>query len=340
VGVRLRYPGGSGGGVPNYGGTLTITNSTIAGNTANYGGGVLHSYYGTLTITNSTIAHNGGGGVGVGYIEGRNTTIMNSAIADNAGYGVSIRGGTITNSTIANNGGTGVVNVFDALTITNGTISGNSGGFRGGVNNAGGTLTITNSTISGNTAGGSGGGVVNTTPYGVDPTLIITNSTISGNTAGTYGGIENFGGTLTLIRTLVSGNTAPVGPEVSNFATVTADNHNLFGVDGDAGVVNFSPGPTDVVPPAGVRLPDILDPTLALHGGRTQTLALVLGSPAIDAGGPVCLDAEGNPLLTDQRGRPRPRVGALTYTTPYTPAADSGHPQRDGPDSHDGGHCL
>jgi hypothetical protein len=73
--------------------------------------------------------------------------------------------------------------------------------------------------------------------------------------------------------------------------------------------VGFSPGPTDVVPPAGVQLSDILEPTLALHGGRTQTLALVPGSPAIDAGGPVCLDAEGQPLLTDQRGRPRPVDG-------------------------------
>jgi hypothetical protein len=74
-------------------------------------------------------------------------------------------------------------------------------------------------------------------------------------------------------------------------------------------VVGFSPGPTDVVPPAGVRLPDILDPVLALHGGTTQTHALVPGSPAIDAGGPVCRNADGDPLTTDQRGQPRPVDG-------------------------------
>jgi hypothetical protein len=80
-------------------------------------------------------------------------------------------------------------------------------------------------------------------------------------------------------------------------------------VDGTAGVVGFSPGATDVVPPAGVQLQDILNPTLALHGGSTQTHALVPGSPAIDAAGPVCLDADGEPLTTDQRGQPRPVDG-------------------------------
>jgi hypothetical protein len=112
-------------------------------------------------------------------------------------------------------------------------------------------------------------------------------------------------GTLTLIRTLVAGNTAASGPEIFNSGTVLADNHNLFGVNGTAGVEGFSPGATDIVPPQGIQLADILDPTLAFNGGPTQTHALVPGSPAIDAGGPVCTDATGAPLATDQRGKPR-----------------------------------
>jgi hypothetical protein len=112
---------------------------------------------------------------------------------------------------------------------------------------------------------------------------------------------------------LVSGNTAPTGPEIHNNvtygSTVTADDHNLFGFDGNAGVVGFSPGPTDVVPPAGILLSDILDPLLAPNGGPTLTHALVLGSSALDAGGPVCTDATREPLLTDQRGRSRPVDG-------------------------------
>jgi Right handed beta helix region len=337
--------GYSGGGVLNYGGTLTITNSTIAGTTAgsgvansggtltitdstisgNTGGGGVANYYGTLTITNSTISGNSGyfsGGYLASYFGGGvytdgTSTITDSTIADNTGGGVANAFGTltITNSTVSGNTGSGVEDAAGTVTITNSTISGNSGDLAGGVETAGGTVTITNSTISGNTAG-VGGGVVNRgffDSYSGDylpGTLIITNSTISGNTATDRGGgVANSGSDLTLIRTLVSGNTAPVGPEISTDRAVVADSHNLFGVDGDAGVVGFSPGPTDVVPPAGVLLPDILDPTLAPNGGPTQTHALVPGSPAIDAGGPVCLDADGNPLLTDQRGQPRPVDG-------------------------------
>jgi hypothetical protein len=315
--------GNAGGGVGNSG-TLTITNSTISGNTASYGGGGVANYGGTLTITNSTISGNTADGRGGGVANFRSTlTITDSTIAGNtsrdAGGGVNNEYGgtlTITNSTIAGNAGNGVFNsYFSTVTITNSTISGNTASVGGGVGNRASTLTITNSTIAGNTASYGGGGVANLASFygdfGVIPgTLTITNSTISGNTADTRdGGVANVGSDLTLIRTLVSGNTAPVTPEVFNDGAVVADSHNLFGVDGDAGVVGFSPDPTDVVPPAGVRLPAILEPTLALHGGRTQTLALVPGSPAIDAGGPVCLDAEGNSLRTDQRGRPRPVDG-------------------------------
>ena len=138
----------------------------------------------------------------------------------------------------------------------------------------------------------------------------MTNSTISSNTTSdtTAAGWRTFGGTVTLVRTLVTGNTAPTGPEIFNNVTggtVLADNHNLFGVNGTAGVEGFTPGATDIVPPAGVQLADILEPTLAFNGGFTQTHALVPGSPAIDAGGPACLDATGDPLLTDQRDKPR-----------------------------------
>ena len=109
----------------------------------------------------------------------------------------------------------------------------------------------------------------------------------------------------------MTGNTAPTGPEIVGYAesTVIADNHNLFGVDGTAGVEGFRPGATDIVPPAGVLLPDILDPTLADHGGPTLTHALVPGSPARNAGPRHCRDAQGQPLRQDQRGVLRPQEG-------------------------------
>jgi hypothetical protein len=119
-------------------------------------------------------------------------------------------------------------------------------------------------------------------------------------------------GTLTLARTLVSGNTAPNGSEIFNDPSgyygpgiVMANNFNLFGHDGDAGVGGFTPGPTDVVP--SVLLSDILDTTLADNGGPTLTHALVSGSPALDAVTTGC-----PPPTTDQRGFLRPAEGDTT----------------------------
>src|SRR5262249_14792296 len=46
---------------------------------------------------------------------------------------------------------------------------------------------------------------------------------------------------------------------------------------------------------------------LGNYGGPTQTIPLLLGSPAIDAGNPRgCRDGQGHLLKTDQRGKPRP----------------------------------
>ena len=62
--VGLTITGGltadSGGGIDNDG-TLTVTNSTIANNSAGYGdgGGIYNA--GTMTVTNSTIANNSAG---------------------------------------------------------------------------------------------------------------------------------------------------------------------------------------------------------------------------------------------------------------------------------------
>ena len=53
------------------------------------------------------------------------------------------------------------------------------------------------------------------------------------------------------------------------------------------------------------------------NGGPTQTMALLAGSPAINAGNPSgCTDGAGNELTTDQRGVPRPNpcdMGAYNH---------------------------
>jgi Ca2+-binding RTX toxin-like protein len=138
-------------------------------------------------------------------------------------------------------------------------------------------------------------------------TLTLANSTVSGNTAicdydsgdGSGGGVFNRG-TLTLTRTLVSGNTAShSGPEIEGSGIVVPNNFNLFGHNGQAGIVGFSPGRRDIVPSVGLSAILL---ALADNGGPTLTHALAIGSPALDAS-PA--DADCPP--TDQRGVPRPQ---------------------------------
>jgi len=173
----------SGGGISNLG-TLTITASTLSGNSADYGGGVGNE--GTLTITASTLSGNSadyGGGVG-------NEGTL-----------------TITDSTISGNSadyGGGISNNWGTLTITGSTIAGNSADYGGGIGNNWGTLSITGSTLSGNSAGSYGGGIF---IYG---TLTITDSTMSENSADYAGGICNCG-TLTISGSTMSGNSADYG---------------------------------------------------------------------------------------------------------------------------------
>ena len=146
--------------VANLGGTLTIADSTIRGNT---GSGVGNG--GTLSLINSTISGNGGAGLENTW----NAAVVNSTISGNRGSGVSNLGTlTLVNSTVSGNSaaevGGGILNLA-ALKITNSTVSGNSAKRGGGISNGAeyetyreepGILTISNSIIAGNSASRGG----------------------------------------------------------------------------------------------------------------------------------------------------------------------------------------
>jgi hypothetical protein len=139
-------------------------------------------------------------------------------------------------------------------------------------------LTISNSTISNN---GHGGAIENQGP------LTITNSTVSAN----QGGIDD-SVIAALGDTVVAGNTgADLGGPVMSLG------HNLIG-DGSHGS-GFAD--TDLVGTAQNPIDPLLGP-LQDNGGPTQTMALLPGSPAIDAG-----DNTAAPMW-DQRGAPFHRI--------------------------------
>lgn len=148
----------NGGGILNIG-TLTVTASIFADNTAGFGGGgILNG--GTLTITTSTFRGNSAGIAGGG------------GLFNNLGT-VSISHSTFVANTTIDSGG-GIYNGGN-LTVINSTLSGNSAAFGGGGIMNDGNLTINNSTLTGNSAGGSGGGVINLNFFTVRNSIIANN---------------------------------------------------------------------------------------------------------------------------------------------------------------------
>ncbi|MBV9279519.1 MAG: hypothetical protein JOZ41_05520, partial [Chloroflexi bacterium] len=283
------YLYGCGGAIYNDQGTVTITSSTLSGNST-YGGlgGAIYNVQGTVSITASTLSGNSsyGGAGGAIYNEGTMSIATSTFSGNSTSAGAA--GGAIWN------GGT--------MSITSSTLSGNSAsdGGEGGAIWNGGTMTIATSTLSGNSASYSysGGGAV----YNFGGTVTITASTLSGNSApGSSGGtIYNGGGSTVEIGGSIIANS----PSGGNCATVVGNRITDLGYnleDTSPSTCGFSSTNHDLVgssPQLG---------SLASNGGPTQTMALQPTSPAIDkipAGTLAC--AAGG---TDQRAQSRPDVG-------------------------------
>lgn len=305
---------GGGAGIANEG-TLSLLDVTVSSNhtadstgnnVGNPGGGIYND--GTLTLTNCRVTGNstggsvsnfrGGNGGGIYNLFGRTLTVVNSAISGNQ-----------TGATPGAPGGYGgAIYNQGFMTLTNSTVSGNqtaSGGAGGGIYNDG-NATLTNSTISGNqTNGGSeggGGGVYNS------GALTVISCTISANSSGTLsggGGIFSGGVTINLRSSIFAGNVAG-GPGQDLFGNFTSQDYNLIGNTNGA---SFSGVTTHNLNNANPRLGP-----LANNGGPTQTHALLLGSPAIEAGDNSVTGSPLN-LATDQRGFARSVDGPDIDTT-------------------------
>lgn len=295
-------------------GTLSISDCSLTGNSATLDGGAIYNsvYYslvGQLTVTDCTFLGNSAGRAGGAIGNVGTATISNCSITggsawvgagiDNEGTAI-VSASTITDNSVAGlgGGGGGIAN-SGTLTITDSTLDRNSSFFTfdgvdyggsfpgGGAVRNGGTLTIINSTLADNRASVIGGAIFNQGP------LSILSSTLAGNSAGTGGGIELdfYNSTpidqMQIVNTIIADNTG-TDPDVAG--TVTSLGYNLIGVsDGSGGWIG-----TDLTGTSGSPLDPLLAP-LGNYGGPTQTIALLPGSPALDAGNP-------NDTSSDQRG--------------------------------------
>jgi Right handed beta helix region len=260
--------------------------------------GILNS--GTLTVDQSTFFENGPAGFGGGIFSDGTATVTNSTFtlntSDADGGGIDNRGNlTVVNSTFFENGpvsiaaflGGGIFNDGTATaTVTNSTFSGNIAQFGGGIDNRG-NLTVTDCTFRGNVAFllTGGGGMENDAP------ATVTNSTFFGNSQHEIVGFSSLHGTIVAGKDS-GGNCGSIlgGPEITDLG------YNISDDDSCGFSATSSLNSTD--PKLGA---------LINNGGPTFTVALLSGSPAIDAI-PLdsCLDQMGNQLTTDQRGFPRP----------------------------------
>ena len=159
-------------------GGLTLTNSTVSGNSTTFieGGGILNS--GSLTLINSTVSSNFGNKHGGGISNGGTLVIINSTISGNSAG--QFEGGGIYNS--------------NATMILNSTISGNSAGTDGGGVYNFSIAAIFNTTITLNQAAfdllgtGTGGGVFNFTgaPFTFKNSIIAGNNEIRPSSPGVF----------------------------------------------------------------------------------------------------------------------------------------------------------
>ncbi|NER25329.1 MAG: DUF4347 domain-containing protein [Symploca sp. SIO1C2] len=288
-----------GGGILNRG-TLTLTNSTVSGNTANDGGGIYNAA--SLTLNNSIVSNNtanfdGGGIFNIGTVNLSNSTVSNNTTNFDGGgiynranapntANVNLNNSTVSDN-VANDQGAGIYNRGDAANAAN--------------------VSLNNSTVSGNMANDQGGGIFNDGRNAANAANVsLNNSTVADNTANDDGGgIFNIGNAanaanLTVGNSIIAdNNAADLDPDVGindpGLAPITDNGNNLIGIDT---TLQFTPNP----PLVGNAMNPI-DPRLAPlgdYGGSTQTHALLPDSPAIDAGNNA--QATG---LTDSRGATR-----------------------------------
>jgi fibronectin-binding autotransporter adhesin len=227
----------SGGGIRNWGGTLTLNDVVLRENEVthvlyNVGGGGLYSRAvyqdATVTLNNCLVVENtayGGGGILDSVAGGLTSTVTlnHTTVSTNT---AERSGGGIRHTMVA-----GATDATSIMNLYNSVVEGNTAQLQGGgivaygypPDNVITTLTVDHSTIHGNTAAGidtysgRGGGL-----WVESSQATLVASTVSGNTAsgnaygsGFGGGLSILGGTAEVVNSTISGNQAS-GSSVPN----------------------------------------------------------------------------------------------------------------------------
>ena len=312
------------------GSELTINNSTLTGNTANYGGAIrlLANTSTTSVINDSTFSGNRAvfGGGGIRHTGGGTLTINRGDFDDNRttyftdwngtlnGGALSLNSATVVNGTEFRNnsswrGGavyalSANVSLFNCLFENNSAVApaGNGNPGRGGAvlvdSNA--VVSAFNDTFVGNTA--DEGGAL----YALSTTR-LSNATVAGNTtlAANNGAVQGnpFAASIVATNNIIAGN---VGNK-DIVGGVNSGGGNFIGVVGTT--TGF--GANDRIGTVASPLAALLGP-LADNGGPVRTMAIAANSPARDIG-----FINGFVMNTDARGLARsgskPDAGAYEY---------------------------
>lgn len=271
---------GFGGGIFNYGGSITLSDVVIKGNKAELGGGLLNAY-GIASLVRTTVEGNAAAQFGGGIFNGATARLNVDTLylKDNdVGTG---RGGGLYSAGFSY--------------VQRSSFTGNSSGENGGAVYQFGDVTIlSNSTLSGNRADFGGSAV-----YVNSGAMLITNVTFANNSGG-FGALFSLAPAETefdrvrLRNVLMADNAGG-----SCFGTIVSEGHNI-----DSGNSCSFSGEKDRVNIDPRILP------LADNGGMLPTHDLRADSPAIDGGDPAgCTAPDDTLLTTDQRGRIRPVDG-------------------------------
>lgn len=265
---------------------------SMSGFTIQNGFSTVISFGQSLTVSNVAFVNNHDSGTALGlppcdiWNRGGLLTVANSAVQQDWSLGFSCgaafrNSGGVMSVTKTSLAGAGIWNDYGTATVSESAVSGtltqilNSG-----------TLSVVNSTLTGAIIGGLSGHTN------------VVNTTVSDNSSAA---IVSFGpGSLSIKGVLLARNSGGNCRIDTQAGPILSGGYNLSDDASCAGSLTASTDTNGA--PAG------LDSAPKNNGGPTPTVALLAGSPAVDAiPAANCTDLDGvTPIFNDQRGFPRP----------------------------------